>query len=186
MSGAFDEERFRNLLLSLPHKAIAILYDLYYHSLIRIARSLTHDQKASEDIVQETFVHVWESYKQLGRHHDRSIEHYLVRVVRNKAISYYKRTIDLNEQRVRFLNGHGFPASEHPVEAKMIRLEISREIRQVIVRFPKRERECLLMKMDEEMTTEQMARRLNVSKKAVERSLASAGKRLRRYWLSRK
>jgi RNA polymerase sigma-70 factor (ECF subfamily) len=186
MSGAFDEERFRNLLLSLPSKAIAILYGLYYHSLIRIAKSLTHDQRASEDIVQETFVHVWESYKQLGQHHDRSIEHYLVRVVKNKAISYYKRNIDLNEQRLRFLNGHSFSANEHPAEAKMIRLEISGEIRQAIVRFPKRERECLLMKMDEEMTTAQMAERLNVSKKAVERSLTSAGKRLRRYWLSRK
>jgi RNA polymerase sigma-70 factor (ECF subfamily) len=186
MSGAIDDERFRKLLLSVPAKAIAILYDYHYHGLVRIATSLTHDRKASEDIVQETFVLVWENYKQLGQPHNRSIEHYLVRVVRNKAISHYKRTLDLNEQRTLFLNGHGFAGSDHSIEAKLIRQEISREIRRVIIAFPKRERECLLMKMDEEMTTDQMAARMNVSKKAVERSLTSGSKRLRKYWMSRK
>jgi DNA-directed RNA polymerase specialized sigma subunit len=37
------------------------------------------------------------------------------------------------------------------------------------------------MRIDEEMTTQQIADRLNVSKKAVERSLTSANRRLRKY-----
>jgi predicted DNA-binding protein YlxM (UPF0122 family) len=38
------------------------------------------------------------------------------------------------------------------------------------------------MKLDEELSTDQIASKLNVSKKAVERSLTSANKRLRKYW----
>ncbi len=186
MFGVVDEARFRNLLLSFPAKAIAFLYDQHYHSLIKIARSLTHDHKASEDIVQETFVHVWENHKRLGEHHERSIQHYLVRVVKNKSISHYKRTLERHEQKALYLNGQRLAARDHSIETEIIQSEISREIRRVIVTFPKREKECLLMKMDEEMTLEQMAERLNVSKKAVERSLTSANKRLRQYWETRK
>ena len=186
MSGVVDEERFRNLLLSFPAKAIVFLYDQYYHSLIKIARGLTHDQSASEDIVQETFVHVWENHKLLGQHHDRSIQHYLVRVVKNKSISYYKRMLERQEQKAIYLNGQRLDTRDHSIETDIIQLEINHELRRIIVTFPRREKECLLMKIDEEMTLDQIAKRLNVSKKAVERSLTSANKRLRQYWENRR
>jgi RNA polymerase sigma-70 factor (ECF subfamily) len=186
MSGLIENERFRKLLLSFPAKAIEFLYDQYYRSLIRIAKNLTHDPKVSEDIVQDTFVHIWENHKHLGQYHDRSFEYYLVRVVKNKAITYYKQSKQLQEQKIQFLNGHDLNENDLPVEAKLIRGEMSQEIRQLIHTFPKREKECLLMKMDDEMNTAQIAAYLNVSKKAVERSLTSANKRLRKYWLSKK
>ena len=81
------------------------------------------------------------------------------------------------------MNGNSFPLNDPSVEANIIELEISREIREIISTFPRREKECLLMKIDKEMTTEQIAVELNVSKKAVERSVTSANKRLRRLWL---
>jgi RNA polymerase sigma-70 factor (ECF subfamily) len=185
MSGFLENERFRKLLLSFPGKAIEFLYDQYYQSLVNIARRLTHDQKASEDIVQETFLHVWENHKQLGQYHERSIEHYLVRVVKNKAISRYKHTLQLNERKIEFINGYSFNSNDPSVEDQIIKTEVNSQIRQIINSFPKRERECLLMKLDEEMTTEQIAERLKVSKKAVERSITSANKRLRKYWSSK-
>lgn len=185
MSGPIENERFRKLLLAFPAKAIELLYDQYYQSLISIARRLTHDQRASEDIVQETFVHVWENHKQLGQYHERSIEHYLVRVVKNKAISRYKRTLQLNERKIEFINGHSFNSNDPSVEDQIIKTEVNSQIRQVINSFPKRERECLLMKLDEELTTDQIAERLKVSRKAVERSITSANKRLRKHWSSR-
>ena len=73
MSGRIDNERFRKLLLSLPGKALEILYDQYFLDLFRMAKFLTHDDNVAEDIVQETFVHVWENRKKLGRHHEKSI-----------------------------------------------------------------------------------------------------------------
>ncbi len=185
MSGFIENERFRKLLLSFPGKAIEFLYDQYYYSLVSIARRLTHDQKASEDIVQETFLHVWENHKQLGQYHERSIEHYLVRVVKNKSISRYKRTLQLNERKIEFFNGYSVHSNDPSIEDQIIQVEIDKEIRQLITSFPRRERECLLMKLDEEMTTEQIAERLNVSRKAVERSITSANKRLRKYWSSK-
>ena len=185
MSGFIENEQFRKLLLAFPAKAIAFLYDQYYQSLIGIARKLTHDQKTSEDIVQETFVHVWENHQQLGQYHERSIEHYLVKVVKNKAISRYKRTLQLNERKMEFINGYFFRSNDPSVEDLIIKIEINKEIREIIRSFPRRERECLMMKLDEELTPDQIAERLKVSRKAVERSITSANKRLRKHWSSR-
>ena len=181
MSGFIDNERFRKLLLSVPGKAIAILYGDYYHVLVTISESLVHNRKAAEDIVQETFIHVWEQHRKLGRHDERSIEHYLVRVVRNKSISYYKERLRRDRYSSAGMNGREFAGEEQSAESRLIGMEMSREIRRVIATFPRRETECLLMRIDEEMTTQQIADRLNVSKKAVERSLTSANRRLRKY-----
>ncbi len=175
----FDSARFRKLLLALPAKAIGYLYDFHYHDLVRMAFRLTRDSRASEDIVQETFVHVWENYKTLGREHEVSILAYIARVVKNKSITYYKRALGRSNSVYREYRGNH---ADQTIEGEIIRLETNREVRDMIVSFPRRERECLLMKLDEELSLEEMATRLNVSRKAIERSLTSANKRLRKYW----
>lgn len=186
MPGSIDNERFRKLLLSLPGKAIEILYDQYYNTLIRIARFLARDEKVAEDIVQETFLHVWENYKKLGQYHHQSILSYLIKVVKNKAIAHFRNTIRHNQHSVEYFNGAVVDNAHPSIETRIIRLEINHEIRQLIATFPKRERECLLLKMDEELSVRQIAERLQVSDKAVERSLTSANKRFRKYWRSKK
>lgn len=163
-----------------------VLYAEYYRNLLRIAIDLTGDEEASEDIVQETFVHVWLNAKELGRYHERSIEHYLVRVIRNKAITYYKEHLYISKQMIKFVNGHHVDAVADSPERQMIQVEITREIRDVIAKFPKREYQCLMMKIDEELDDEQISNRLNVTVKAVQRSLTSAKKRLRTHLQARK
>lgn len=161
-----------------PEKAIEILYERYADILIILAESYVHDRKAAEDIVQETFIHIWEQHRKLGQPDDRSIEHYLVRVVRNKAITCYNKQVRQNRVNAVQMNGYGQP--EVSVEARWIDLEINRQIRSIILTFPGREKQCLLMKLDDEFTTQQIAESLSVTRKAVERSLTSAYKRLRK------
>lgn len=181
MSGFIHSDRFRKLLLALPQKAIALLYERYYDALVSISDGLVHDRKAAEDIVQETFIHVWEKHRKLGQPDRRSIEHYLVKVVRNKSISWYKES--LRHRTYRFVAvREGMLVNEAAsVESQWIGKEMSDEIRMFIATFPRRETECLLLRIDEALTTQQIANRLNVSRKAVERSLTSANKRLRKY-----
>lgn len=180
MSGFIDSDRLRKLLLALPQKAIAILYEQYYYALVNLSHSLVHDRNAAEDIVQETFIHVWEKHRKLGQPDRRSIEHYLVKVVRNKSISWYKEELRHGAYRITPETRDRI-VEEPSAESQWIRNEISDEIRMVIATFPRRETECLLLRIDEELTPQQIANRLNVSRKAVERSLTSANKRLRKY-----
>ena len=186
MSDSINDANFRKLLFSYPGKAVQFLYDLYYHGLVNISERLTHNHKASEDIVQETFVHVWERHQWLGQHHGKSIQHYLVRVVRYKSISLYKKNLRLIESRTKYLNGNSFNRVEYSAETNIITQEIHKEIRRIISTFPQREKECFLLSVDDEMTNKQIAEHFKISVKAVERSLTSANKRLKKYWLSGK
>ena len=185
MHGFIDNNRFRKLLLALPEKAIEILYEQYYHVLVSLAESLTHDRKASEDIVQETFIHVWEQHRKLGQPESRSFGYYLVRVVRNKAITWYKEQLRRGRYRSELTGLLAFAAGVESAESRMIGIEMVHEIRGIIVTFPRREMECLLMRIDEELTPQQIADRLSISRKAVERSLTSGSKRLRKFLRNR-
>jgi RNA polymerase sigma-70 factor (ECF subfamily) len=184
MEGFFDNERFRKLLLSFPAKAIEFLYAHYYQSLVAIAKTLTHSVAAAEDIVQETFVHVWENAAKLSQYHERSIQYFLVKVVRNKAITHYKKTLTLNDLIIKAEYYNAQNTNDPSAEAELIKAEVIEDIRNYIKTFPRKERECLLMKIDENLSTEHIALRLKVTKKAVERSITSAYKRLRRFGLS--
>lgn len=177
MRAVVDNQKIRKLLRSYPTEAVKILYDFYYKSLLNIARALTYDPIASEDIVQEAFLIVLLNRVELSEHHERSIEHYLVKVVRNRSVSYYKKRKLLSLDNLILQTSHH---REPSAESNIIEAEAEQEIRLMIGTFPKREKECLLMKIDEDMTPDQIAARLNISRKAVERSITSAKKRLSR------
>lgn len=171
----------RKLLLSYPGKAVKILHDIHYKGLLRIAFNLTHDEDAAKDIVQDTFIHVWQHSRELGNHHERSIQHYLVRIVRNKSIDYYNENVTLGKGKIRLMNGHSFGLAEQSIEARIIQVEVTQAILDIIASFPKRERQCLMMKIDEELHNEEISSRLGVGIKMVEKSLTSAKKRLRKH-----
>lgn len=182
MPDFIDNEHLRNLLRTAPGDAIQILYDLYSGGLRNIARNLVHDESAAQDIVQEAFVHIWKNAHRLGELHEKSIQHYLVRIVRNRSITYYQDSRKDEARKSDFVIEHAGQSFEDPIEVLLIVNENTQELRDLINTFPQRERECLLLKLDGQMKNEQIARHLQISEKAVERSITSAYKRIRTHF----
>jgi RNA polymerase sigma factor (sigma-70 family) len=179
MPGNIDPERFRLLLRSHPESAINLLVKHYWSTLIKISRNFTNDIESARDIVQETFAHVWEKHKSLSESHEKTIDNYLVQVVRYKSITHFKKNIRLSDLKQSYLRDTA--ASEDGAEAHIIKDEVVAAIRAIIATFPGRERQCLELKIDRELTNAEIARELNVTVKAVERTITSAYKRLRKH-----
>lgn len=179
----FENSKFRKLLSSYPPKALKFLYKEYASKLIAFSVSFTHDSDASEDIVQETFNLVWEKHEELANDHDMPIEAYLYRVVRNKSISHFKSTQAVQKKMDAYLSA--FQDTALSIEQVIIERESFGRIRLAIAGFPRRERECLLMKVDEDLSTAEIADVLDVSVKAVQRSLTCAYKRLRLHFFKK-
>jgi RNA polymerase sigma factor (sigma-70 family) len=182
MHDSIDSPRFRTLLRLFPHKAIQTLYKSYYHTLLGISLGLTQRLHVAEDIVQDTFIHVLENSHRIHDHHEKSIQHYLVRIVRNKSITVNKAIRTLRHQQTAYLNGHPVKASQKSPEILTIERETADLIRQIIETFPPREKQCLTLHWEQDLTTKQIAKHLDISRKAVQRSITSAKKRLKHYW----
>jgi RNA polymerase sigma factor (sigma-70 family) len=182
MATATDNEQFRKLLSAYPEKAIEILYEQFEQSLKVLALRMTQDVIATEDIVQEAFIVIWENHKQLSEMHELSIERYLVKIVRNKSVDFFKDKMVDRVTNSMPLDDNQASTDEKSIEISMIEKEVSQFLRAIVEHFPRRERECLLMRIDDEMSIRDIADKLNVTPKAIERSLTSARKRLRKQW----
>ena len=173
------DERFRELLLSLPEQAILFLYRHYYSRLVHASESKTHDLKASEDIVQETFLVIWKRREALSMQHDMDFESYMFGIVLKKSIKYFATISELKEKQFAYFDNlknelHGVYHEQH------IQADRSIIIWKLIATFPRSERECLVMKFLENKTVQEIAIQQGVTKKAIERSITSAYKRFRK------
>jgi RNA polymerase sigma factor (sigma-70 family) len=177
-----DNDHFRALLRSSPADAIDILYSRVFKGLVRYSEYLTQNREASLDIVQEAFIHVWQNHEELSEPHKQSIQAYLVKYVKMKSMTEFTQRVRHNEL-LRLVAEA--PRNGHSVETEIIRNEIRAELRAVISTFPARERECLFMKLDRELSPGQIAIELNVSLKTVEKHLTNGNKRLRAHFRSK-
>jgi len=177
MRDPLDNRKIRKLLRSFPGSAIKVLYCNYYNGLLKIAHSFTRDEDVAKDILQDSMSLLWLNAGMLDYDHERSILHYLVRIVRNKSVSHYNQQQLLRKLR----NELAGDSDRHEVstECRIIQSETMQEILNAIERFPRRERQCLNLKLDEGLSNPEISERLGVGIKAVERSITSGRKRLR-------
>ncbi len=85
-------EKVEKVLLSRlsggDKSAFSVVFSAYYRDLVAFAISFTHNQSLSEEIVQETFVKLWEDHESLQI--EQSLKSYLLATVRNKCINWYR------------------------------------------------------------------------------------------------
>ena len=63
-------------------------FDTFYSDLVNYANAFLFDKDASEDIVQDVFIYIWENADQLNI--ENSFKAYLFRMVRNQYLKYQK------------------------------------------------------------------------------------------------
>lgn len=180
MTNSINNERFRNLLASCPHKAVMFLNDEYARRLRRLSFKLTKDKEVSKDIVNDTFLHVYQNHVQLSKPCEHGIESYLIQLVKNKSVSYYREKIKEIENYDRYVRDGVVEHLENSIEEEIIRLELIETATAHISFFPRRERQCLLLRIFDDLPIKAIAKKLGVSPKEVERSLTCGKKRLKK------
>ena len=179
MAGFANNEVFKDLLLAWRDRSVDYLYEHYYSSLVHIAERKTHDRKASEDIVQEAFIEVWQKSEWLAMQKDLLIGPYLIGTVKNKAITLFHQRSRLGERRSSYVLDD-LLSTIVSKESEIIQSDKYQTLRAVVATLPPRERACTEMRFFQEMSIEAIAIRLGISVKAVEKNITSALKRLRR------
>lgn len=154
-------------------EALKQIFFAYHASLVARAYHYVNDQQVAEELVQDLFMSLWEKAGRTtlqGR-----LENYLKVAIRNRSLNYLKsqfarqRFVDFEE---RF--------SEVEVQPEQYDLDqLADNIDRAIRQLPNKCREIFILSRRHDMSYQEIADKLEISKKTVETQIGIALKKLR-------
>ena len=141
------------------------LFDRYYAPLCRFAACWFHDRTSAEEIVLDTFTHIWQHAGELRI--STSVRAYLFRAVRNRALN-----------RLRDERTDGIPIGKGPeplfTNPEALQLEAD-----AVSQLPDRCREVFRKSREEGLSNAAIANQMRISVKTVEAQITKALRRIR-------
>lgn len=150
-------------------------FNQYYPLLCRIAFTYIPDQDECEDIVQTTFVSIWNKEKDLLP--EKEFASYMVISVKNNCISFLRKqhaeTVPLDDTHIAET-----VASDPEPEDELLPAE---KLRKALDVLPPKCREVFLMSKLYGMKYREIAQELEISEKTVENQMGKAIRMLRQF-----
>ena len=156
---------------------LEILVNRYQVKAARAAFLVVHDEALAEDIVQETFIRLYQRIRQFDE--TRPFEPYLMRSVVNAALNAVRRdgkSISLDADPALL---EGLLAQAASVETQVEFTQRSREILQALSKLSPRQRAVIVQRYYLDMSEQEMAKALNAAPGTVKWLLNAARNRLR-------
>jgi len=156
------------------------LFDDLYVPLCRFALKFLNNTSLAEDVVQDTFVYLWENRNRLS--FSDGINQYLYTTVKNKSLNilqkkYIKSVSILPNDKEIMTIGSKQPTAQELLECK----ELEKILEDALNNLPEKCRIIFSMKRFGDMTNNEIAEKLNVSVKTVEAQTTIAMKKLTAY-----
>src|SRR5690606_14356286 len=172
---SFDKQFTQLLKNGDDRAAFGLLYDQYWEKLFLFLVKVLRDQDDAIDIVQETFIALWEQRIQLDD--VTSLRAYLFAIARYKTMQYirrYARHDDNLESLTAFLSRH-----EQNPEELMMQTELQKQIDEQVQQFPAKMRTVFMLSRQENLSHREIAAKLNISDKTVKKQISNSLKLLR-------
>jgi len=175
-SYAFEE------FIALDLSYICVVYDLYFLRLERFAAAYVIDRGEAQDIVQSVFLTLWDRKESL--YSETNLGNYLITLTKNQCLNYLRHErVQLNyltrqEQKNAELLLN-FYALEKLNENKLLFDELEIAAKQAIDSLPGQSREVFILSRIEGMKYQEIAQKLEVSVKTVEKKMSIALELLR-------
>jgi RNA polymerase sigma-70 factor (family 1) len=163
------------LLANGDHKAYTQLYNRYFRLLYGYTYRKLQREDQSKDIIQEFFTELWAKREQLTP--NENVGGYFFTAVNNRILNFFLRE-DVKSRYVQSfmqsLPGEGI-ATDHLVREKQLMALIEIEIQAL----PEKMRRIFELSRKEHLTHKEIAERLSISEKTVDRQISNAINRLR-------
>jgi RNA polymerase sigma-70 factor (ECF subfamily) len=142
-------------------------FDLYFKSVRNFLYFKTSNAELSEDVAQDAFVKLWETRHRIDK---SSIKAYLYTIANNLAINQLKR----EQLKFKFLNLQVERKENVTPEYLMEMQEFDQKLQDTLAKIPDGAREVFLMNRIEGMKYHEIAERLGLSMKAIEKRMSKA------------
>ncbi|MDN5205696.1 RNA polymerase sigma-70 factor [Fulvivirgaceae bacterium BMA10] len=171
--GTYEDQELLNLMKLNNKGAFDEIYKRHWSSLLISAYNILKDKDACKDIVQDVFS---ELYIRRATICISSLTPYLKVAVRNRIFKYLKRG-NLAQHHLETLEKVTFV---YTTEQMINFNQLKEQYKKGLEALPDRCREVFLLSRNENLSTKEIAVRLNISPKTVENQITKALKYLRK------
>lgn len=150
--------------------AYTIIFTRYYQDMVRFSFGLTRDQDASEEIVQEVFLKLWENRNSLVIHN--SLKSFLLKTVQNRSIDSL-RHVSITNKYASIVLDHPI-LSENDTENYILHSELEANFNHAMAKIPAQLAEAYRLSRIENHNYQEIAKELDVSVRTVEVRISTA------------
>lgn len=170
-----EEQEILLKIAKNDRKVFEKLFKSYYKELCRFAMRYVREEVASEEIVQEVFINIWERRAALNI--NSSIKAYLFTAVRNRSFNYIKLQLPKEHLKtdVDVLSEIQIDHSEDDLRLE----ELKGYVNDAIDGLPKKCKAIFILSRTGGLTYNEIAIELDISVKTVENQVGLALKKLR-------
>jgi RNA polymerase sigma-70 factor, ECF subfamily len=156
-------------------KAFEKLYMTYFDMLYNLSNQYVHNPSLAEEIVQESFLRLWENRHNIEK--NTNFKNLLYTIAKNKCLTYL-RDIKTRLKHLGDLKYHEMQFNYAALEGlgdKLLEFdELQNKIQNVIDNFPEEIRQVFIMKRFDNLKYREIADKLNISQKTVEARISKA------------
>jgi RNA polymerase sigma-70 factor (ECF subfamily) len=146
------------------------IFKKYNKKVYYFALSYLKNKEEAEDIVQEVFMNLWRYRDQINEYYVFS--KYLFKITYNSTCKKFRKQASDKKQMEEVMRNFIFEDNSTNLDIEYNNLlEIANSL---IEKLPSRQRNIFLLSINEQLTNEQIAQQLNISKKTVGNYLAKA------------
>jgi RNA polymerase sigma-70 factor (family 1) len=176
-SHSTEEARLVERLRDSDQDALRCLFDRYQPILFRYVLQSLHDVDTAHDVVQDTFVRVWNHRASLQPH--LPFLALLFRIGRNLVLDHVKHR-EVRQRHEENIPENLNPSVENPEHALRAQM-LEERLREVIrTKLPEKCREVVLLSRMEGLSNAEIGQHLGISVKTVENQITRGLKILRR------
>ena len=173
----FVEKVLISKLIVGDYEAFSSIFTAYYQDLVMFAIRFTHDLNNAEEIVQDTFMRLWEEHESVKV--NISIKSYLLKIVQNKCIDWYRHKQIMQTHNNYILKNS--PPFEYNTDSYILHSELQKQIEIALETLPVAISETFRMNRYKGLKYREIADILNVSVRTVEVRIGKALHMLRNH-----
>jgi RNA polymerase sigma-70 factor (family 1) len=173
------EQLLVDRLRSGDPESFSDIFSVYYKDLVHFAYTFIHDLPGAEDIVQDTFVWLWETRENLNI--TVSLKSLLLKTIQNKCIDWHRHRKIMSSHSEYMVNSA--PLYEYSTDNYLLRSEMEQIIEKALEQLPENIAESYKMSRQEGLKYNEIAEKLDVSVRTVEVRISKALELLRKSFI---
>ncbi|SEN96774.1 RNA polymerase sigma-70 factor, ECF subfamily [bacterium A37T11] len=172
---SYADQQLLTLLKKGDERAFAEIYERFWGVLLRYAQRMLHDEEECRDVLQNTFVKLWEKSPKLSP--DTQLSAYLYTLVRNQVLNVIAKD-KLKADHLTDLTSYmdnAVPEADQLARTHQLHQLIEEEVGSM----PEKMRQVFELSRNQQLSHKEIAVKMNISVFTVKNHITNALKRIR-------